>query len=120
MDSHGIKSTAPLRGGDISYCPAMPDAGTIFRELIAVELRAGRLTPSRRARIVRYASQIGLSAVQAGRFITECRDDALDHSDESIRGFALRLADPPPRRFALSPHVAIITGILLIVIWLIR
>jgi len=120
MDSRANKSSAPYRCGDVSYCPAMPDSSTIFRELIVTELRSGRLTPSRRARIVRYASQIGLSAVEAGRLIAECQDEALEHSDETIRGFALRLASSPPRPYALTPRVAIVTGFLLIIVWLIR
>ena len=102
------------------YWAPPPDTETIFRELIAAELRAGRLTPLRRARIIRYASQIGLSAVEAGRLIAECRDDALAHSDEKIHEFALRLVDRPSRRPVLTPKVAITTGILLLIVWMIR
>jgi|CXWL01.1.fsa_nt_gi hypothetical protein len=119
MESERVDRAHHL-GDGIPYCPSLPDTRTIFRELIAAELRAGRLTPSRRARIVRYASQIGLSAVEAGRLVTECQDEALDHSDDTIRGFALRLANPPPRRLSLTPRVAITTGILLLIVWMLR
>ena len=119
MESDHVHSARHM-GDGIPFCPSLPDTRTIFRELIAAELRAGRLTPSRRARIVRYASQIGLSAVEAGRLITECHDEALEHSDETIRGFALRIANPPSRRFALTPQVAITTGILLLIVWMLR
>ena len=56
----------------ISVFSSTSDAKSIFRELILEELRAGRLTPIRRSRIVRYASQIGLTAIEAGRLIAEC------------------------------------------------
>ena len=98
----------------------MPDTSTIFRELIAVELRAGRLTPLRRARIVRYASQIGLSAAETGQLIAECRDEAFDQSKQKIGDFGLRIVDPPARLPPLAPKVAITTGILLLMVWLLR
>jgi hypothetical protein len=105
---------------NLSYCPAPPDPSVIFRELIAAELRAGRLTRGRRARIVRYASQLGLSAAEAGRLITECHQEALQLSDDSEPELRFQSAAGPPRRTATSSHFAIITGILVIVIWLIR
>lgn len=98
----------------------LPDNETIFRELITTELRAGRLTPLRRARIVRYALQIGLSAVQAGRLIAQCHDEALARPHESTDGFALRVVHPPVARLAMKPRVAIITGILLLIVWMLR
>jgi hypothetical protein len=103
-----------------NFCPFVADRGTIFREMIAAELRAGRLTPLRRARIVRYASQLGLSAVEAGRLITECHQKALDFSDVPNLELRIGIEAAPPRRFAVSSRFAITTGILLIVLWLIR
>ncbi len=67
----------------------------IFREMIAYELRAGRLTRARRQRIVRYAAQLGLSAVEAGRMIEACRQAALESDDPLVREHALRLVEPP-------------------------
>ncbi len=99
----------------LSYSPAPPDTSMIFREMIAAELGAGRLTRVRRARILRYASQLGLSAAEAGRLIRECRQE-FELSD----GLGLHAVTPPPRRSAISSGFAITTGILLIVIWLIR
>lgn len=49
------------------------DTKAIFRQMIEEEVRNGRLTPWRRRRIVRYAAQLRLSAVEAGKLIEECR-----------------------------------------------
>jgi len=57
---------APGRGASL-------DTRLIFRRMIEDEVRAGRLTRSRRRRIVRYAAQLDLSAVETGRLIDECR-----------------------------------------------
>ena len=118
---------APDRDQDISqphvylsYCPAPPDTSVIFREMIAAELRAGRLTRLRRARMVRYASQLGMSAAEAGRLIRECRQDELELSDGSSPKLRLHKAIDRPRRFAIPSRFAITTGILLILIWLLR
>ncbi len=72
------------------------DTKDIFRELIAQEVRSGRLTPSRRRRIVRYASHLQLSAVETGRLIAECREEALESEDPEVVYHALRLVEPPP------------------------
>jgi len=76
----------------------VPSIGTrdIFRKLIADELRCGRLTRSQRQRIVQYGTGMGLSAVQMGRLITECREEVLQSRDETERYHALRLIEPPP------------------------
>ena len=90
------------------------DTKEIFRELIAQEVRSGRLTPSRRRRIVRYAAQLSLSTVETGRLIAECRDEALESEDPEVIYHALRLVEPPPRtmpitvKFAVALIVAIV------------
>lgn len=114
------ESTTPYLGEMIPFCPPLPDTKAIFRELIANEIRSGRLTAARRARIVRYASQLGLSAVETGRLIHDCVYEALEDRDPVAQACALRLAAEPPRRRLLSPQVSIVTGILLILIWLLR
>ncbi len=68
----------------------------IFREMIAHEVRAGRLDRARRQRIVRYAAQLGLSAVETGAMIQDCRAEAILSEDPLIREHALRLVEPPP------------------------
>jgi len=85
----------------------VPSIGTrdIFRKLIADELRSGRLTRSQRYRIVRYGTSMGLSAVQMGRLINECREEVLQSRDETERYHALRLIEPPPP--LISTHVKI-------------
>jgi len=72
------------------------DVQDIFREMIAQELREGRLTPMRRRHIVRYAAQMGLSAVEAGRLIAQCRDEVLQGDDSEGHACALRLVERPP------------------------
>jgi len=79
----------------------------IFRELIAEEVRSGRLTPSRRRRIVRYAAQLHLSAVETGRLIAECRDEALESDDPEEIYHALRLVEPPPPTMSFPAKAAI-------------
>lgn len=93
------------------------DAKEIFREMILTEICSGRLTARRRARIVRYAAQLGLSALQAGRLISECQLVAFEESPSPRP--SLRLAYTPPARHWLQPRVAIVTGILLLIVWLI-
>jgi len=68
----------------------------IFREMIAQEVRCGRMDAARRRRIVRYAAQLGLSAVEAGEMIETCREEALRSEDPIIRRHALRLVEAPP------------------------
>lgn len=64
-----------------SNSPGPIDNQTIFRELIAGEVRAGRMNRAQRRRIVRYAAQLGLSAVEAGELISECQMAALARDD---------------------------------------
>jgi hypothetical protein len=83
-------------GGYKPTGPGRIDTKEIFRRLIAQEVRSGRLTPSRRRRIVRYAAQLNLSAVETGRLITECRNEALESENPEEIYHALRLVEPPP------------------------
>ncbi|MHC5109494.1 MAG: hypothetical protein ACYTHJ_06410 [Planctomycetota bacterium] len=55
----------------------------IFRQLIEDEIRNGRLSRSRRKRIVRYAAQLRLSAVDAGKMIEECRQRLAEAREQS-------------------------------------
>jgi hypothetical protein len=83
------------------------DTKEIFRAMISQELRSGRLTPSRRRRMVRYAAQFHLSAVETGRLIAECRDEALESEDPEEIYHALRLVEPPPKTMPLPVKAAI-------------
>ena len=94
--------------GDTREIPAFVpriDMQDVFRQLIADELRDGRLTPARRRRIVRYAAQLGLSAVQAGRLVDACRKEALAEGGAPEHLHALRLV--PPIHEKVAPHVKI-------------
>lgn len=83
------------------------DTKEIFRELIAQELRSGRLTPTRRRRIVHYAAQLRISTVEAGRLIAECREEALESEDPEEIYHALRLVEPPPATIPTTVKIAI-------------
>jgi|GEM_PF-5145707 len=52
------------------------DSRAVYREMIIHEIKNGALSPWRRKRIVRYAAKLGLSAVEAGRLLAECRAQA--------------------------------------------
>lgn len=54
------------------------DHKAIYRRLILDEIRNGRLSAYRRKRIVRYAAQLDLSAVEVGQMITQCKIEARD------------------------------------------
>lgn len=86
------------------------DMQTIFRQLIADEIRNGRLGPSQRRRIVRYAAQLGLTAVQAGRLVSECREEALLSRDPVERGHALRIAPADDPIVPTHVKIALVVG----------
>jgi hypothetical protein len=90
------------------------DTKEIFREMIAQEVRSGRLSPSRRRRIVRYAAQLRLSAVETGRLITECRDEALESEDPEAIYHALRLVEPPPKTMPITVKVAVVLTVAIV------
>ncbi len=87
--------------------------------MIAHEVRSGTLTAARRRRIVRYAAKMGLTAVEAGELVQECREAALLSDDPQVRRFALRL--PPPANFRSMTQKFIIgmilAAIVQVVIW---
>ena len=83
------------------------DTKEIFREMIAQEVRTGRLTPGRRRRMVRYAAQFQLSAEETGRLIVECRDEALESDDPEEIYHALRLVEPPPPTIPIPVKAAV-------------
>lgn len=95
----------------------------VFRRMIAIELQNGRLTRARRRRIVRYAARMGLTAVEAGRLIAECREEALHSDDPGERQHALRLVEPEPPRIPVALTLGVVVALailldLLVVRWL--
>lgn len=102
--------------------PFRPHISTrdVFERLIDEELRSGRLTPWRRRRIVRYAARLGLSAVEAGRYVDQCRDRALASADPVERSYGLQLVEPPesPTHSIVRAAVALAIGVLIgLVLW---
>jgi len=85
------------------------DRDAIFRKLIYDEIRSGRLNRERRARVVRYACGMGLSARQAGELVRECAERVAAEYDGRTRRFALRLVEESPR--GTGVHPAVIWGI---------
>ena len=102
-------------GGFKASGPGRIDTKEIFRRLIAQEVRSGRLTPSRRRRIVRYAAQLHLSAVETGRLIAECREEALESEDTEEIYHALRLVEPPPATMPWPLKIAIVLTVAIVV-----
>ena len=83
----------------------------VFHQMIADELRKGRLTQERRKRIIRYAAQLGLSAVEAGRLITTCREQVLDRADSVDRRHVLKLVEPEPERIPAAFKLALVVAL---------
>ena len=83
----------------------------VFHQMIADELRGGRLTRERRKRIIRYAAQLGLSAVEAGRLITTCREQILERADSVERRHVLKLVEPKPERIPVAFKLALVVAL---------
>jgi hypothetical protein len=106
--SRGLGAANREGHGDHPQFVPTIDMHDVFRQLVADELRCGRLTPARRRRIMGYAAQLGLSAVQAGRLVEACRKEALESHDPKERYHALRLVEPPSARIATPFKIALV------------
>ncbi len=115
------------------------DMQQVFRQLIIDEIRSGRpaeagsLTPAQRRRIVRYAAGLGLSAVQAGRLITSCHNEAGElagpvskmaspgSANRSTKEptYTLHLVEPAPPRIPTVWKIALVVTCALVADWLI-
>lgn len=101
-----------------SFSPPI-ETRDVFRQLIVDEIRNGRMTRARRKRIVQYAAQMGLSAVEAGRLIAACRDELLQSESAETRGHALRLVEPESERIPTVYKIwAIIAIVTILDLWL--
>lgn len=89
----------------------------IFRELIASEVRAGRLTNGRRKRIIRYAAQLGLSAVETGRLIDQCRRELAPDSEGFAPTPSLRIAPAKQSRIPAWVKIWIVVVLALAADW---
>jgi hypothetical protein len=97
MDDHARPGEAHRKTTIFPFVPARRISHReIFRAMIAHEVRAGRLDQARRQRIVRYAAQLGLSAIEAGEMIEACRLEALESDDPVVREHGLRLVEAQP------------------------
>lgn len=72
------------------------DMRQIYEQMIDQEVRTGRLSPSRRKRIVRYAAGLGLSAVEAGKLVDACQARIAREQGRPEPPPQLRVADASP------------------------
>ncbi len=70
------------------------DTKAIFREMMVHEIKNGTLSSWRRKRIVRYAAKMGLSAVEAGQLVSQCRGQAMRELDALKETPTLRVHIP--------------------------
>ncbi|MFQ5461954.1 MAG: hypothetical protein ACE5E5_04920 [Phycisphaerae bacterium] len=107
----------------VSTAAAPIDQREIFRQLIEDEIRNGRLTRARRRRIVRYAAQLRLSAVEAGTMIDRCRarlaEDREMHADTAIRP-QLKLVTEPPAASLVWQLWLILVAAIIFDLWMLR
>ena len=96
--------------GPPTYVPKL-EMRDIFHQMIADELRNGRLTRERRKRIIRYAAQLGLSAVEAGRLITTCREQILERADSVERRHVLKMVEPERERIPIAFKLALVVAL---------
>lgn len=87
------------------------DREAIFRQLVDQELRHGRLNKSARARIVRYACGMGLSATRAGELLRECAEQSARQCDPSQRQFALRILNESEERERVATPLLVAIGV---------
>lgn len=114
MEDHRAQA-ASARSGPVRVFDSPLDTHAVFRALISDEVRTGQMTRSRRRRIVQYASHLGLSAVQVGQMIAECREDSLQSDDPVERQHALKLTEPAPERVSAPVKIALVIAVALIV-----
>ncbi len=112
---------APAAPGDATAWQRRISAHEVFEELLAGELRAGRLTAGGRRRIIAYGAQLGLTPAQVARMIERRRNEAIADDDPAARHHALRLVDPPPQRVPFAAKIALVITLAiavdLLIIW---
>lgn len=101
--------------GAVRIFDAPLDTNEIFRTLIADEVRTGQLSPSRRRRIIQYASHLGLTAVQVGEMIESCRREAPAGDDLRERAHPFRFIPAAQSRIPTPIKIAMVVGAALLV-----
>ncbi len=118
-DRPGPRRPQPPEDALPSFKPQV-DREDIFRQLIDQELRRGRLNKSARARIVRYACGMGLTATRAGELLRECAERSVQQRDPMQR-YALSILHETeePERVAtpLLVAIALATAFLAFMLW---
>ena len=105
-DSHDHDAQRQREVDEATSGWARLDTETIFREVIDNELRAGRLTTSQKAQIMRFGVEFGLSDAETTDLINECRDKALVSADPAERRYARQHLDPGPARIPTTWKMA--------------
>ena len=68
----------------------------VFREMVVMEVRHGKLNRSRRRRIIQFAARLGISPVQAGHLVQQARRLVAHESPRAMRSFK---SSPPDLRY---------------------
>ncbi|MCH8242250.1 MAG: hypothetical protein IH897_06525, partial [Planctomycetes bacterium] len=58
-----------------------------------------------------YAAQLGLSAVEAGRLITTCREQILERADTVERRHVLKMVEPERERIPIAFKLALVVAL---------
>lgn len=96
------------------FTPSIP-TDDVLRKLIITELRNGRMTPTRRQEISRYALQFGLTFAQTHGLIAEAKRDVA-HDGETLEPTTNRKARDCGPHSSVQPIVYIIGGVFLILL----
>ena len=90
------------------------DIEDIFRNLIEDELRHGRLTRARRKRIVQYAAQLRMSAVQVGQLIEACRRRVVESGEPAEQCHVLPLIEPRPAKVPFAFKISLLIAVVIL------
>ena len=117
MGMNQSNASGGLRGHHPELPPFTPSIDTrdVFRALIEDELRGGRLTRARRKRIVQYATQLHMSAVEAGELIEACRLSSLRSEHPVERRCALRLVRRDAPRIPTAWKVSLVIAAAIVI-----
>ena len=101
----------PAAGDEVGQHDRRIASREVFEALLDAELRSGRLDRAGRRRIIAFASQLGLSALEVGRMIEQARKTALEDEDPAARHHALTLVDPPVERVPIVYKLTVLVVI---------
>ena len=127
METPSHRSGREIAGGRAANRPSYKPpihAHDVFHRLILDEIRAGRMTATRRRQILRYARDMRYSSREIDRLIVQCREEARQDGDSEVRERARAAVcsdrDEAPRLLRIANTLGmILVGYLLLLRWLI-